>query len=145
MAIQPCLNPDHPSPAYQCGRLMAVLANVQREALGSVGAGVIQRYYAAASATPGLVFGRLIRNTQYHIDKVRSTKGGLAKFFDDKLAEICCRIGDEIPATLSLEEQSLFALGFYQQMARPKSKGAGGDADGVDAAPAENHSEENTQ
>jgi CRISPR-associated protein Csd1 len=143
MAIQPCLNPGHPSPAYQCGRLMAVLANVQREALGSVGAGVIQRYYAAASATPGLVFGRLIRNTQYHVDKVRSTKGGLARFFDDTLAEICCRIGDEIPATLSLEDQSLFALGFYQQMARPRSKGTSGDADGVDAAPAQTNSEEN--
>ena len=61
---------------------MAVLANVQREALGGVGAGVIQRYYAAACATPGLVFGRLIRNTQYHIDKIRSKKDGLARFFN---------------------------------------------------------------
>jgi CRISPR-associated protein Csd1 len=146
MAIQQCLNPDHPSPAYHCGRLMAVLANVQREALGDVGAGVIQRYYAAASATPGLVFGRLIRNTQYHIDKVRSKKDWLADFFNRSLAEICCRIGQNIPKTLSLEDQSLFALGFYQQMAKPwkniPGKAANGNGIGTDSS--QTNSEENT-
>ena len=35
-------------PAYLCGRIMALLAMIQEEALGNVGAGVVQRYYAAA-------------------------------------------------------------------------------------------------
>ena len=35
------------------------------------------------------------------------------------MSEICCRIGNSMPATLSLEEQSLFALGYYQQLAAP--------------------------
>ena len=147
MAIQQCLNPDHPSPAYHCGRLMAVLANVQREALGDIGAGVIQRYYAAACATPGLVFGRLIRNTQYHIDKIRSKKDWLARFFNQSLAEICCHIGQEIPKTLSLEEQSLFALGFYQQMAKPwkdvSEKATNDNGSGPNSA--QTNSEENAQ
>ncbi len=34
---------------------MAVLAELQKAALKDVGAGVVQRYYAAASTTPALV------------------------------------------------------------------------------------------
>ena len=33
------------------------------------------------------------------------------------MSDICCQIGTTMPATLSLEEQSLFALGYYQQLA----------------------------
>ncbi|MER3422831.1 MAG: type I-C CRISPR-associated protein Cas8c/Csd1, partial [Nitrospiraceae bacterium] len=34
--MYPYLNPDHPHPAYHCGRLLAVLARLQRAALGDV-------------------------------------------------------------------------------------------------------------
>jgi CRISPR-associated protein Csd1 len=112
---QPYLNPDHPNAAYHCGRLMAVLADLQRAALGDVSANVIQRYYAAASTTPGLVLGRLVRNAQFHKDKLEP---GLAHWYDQRLADIHTRLGDRPPTTLSLEEQSLFALGYYQQIAK---------------------------
>jgi CRISPR-associated protein Csd1 len=116
-AIQPELNKDLGDPAYQCGRLMAVLAAVQREALGDVGADVIQRYYAAASATPALVFGRLIRLAQFHLAKVKQDKPGLGWWYEDLVADISKRIGREMPATLTLEQQTMFALGYYHQLA----------------------------
>lgn len=106
------LNEEHPSPAYHCGRLMAVLAKLQRAALPNVGAGVVQRYYAAASATPALVLGRVIRGAQYHLNKLEP---GLAHWYEERLGSIITRIGDKVPQTLTLEEQSLFALGYYQQ------------------------------
>ncbi|MGI5927676.1 MAG: type I-C CRISPR-associated protein Cas8c/Csd1 [Thermacetogeniaceae bacterium] len=112
--MKPGLNPEHRSPAYHAGRLMAVLAVLQNRALGDVGAGVVQRYYAAASTTPALVLGRLIRGAQYHIDKLEKSS---AIWFEKLLAEIMTRLGDSLPATLTLEEQSLFALGYYQQRA----------------------------
>ena len=108
------LNEEHPHAAYHCGRLMAVLAALQREALGDVGAGVVQRYFAAASSTPALVLGRLTRNSQAHLNKLT---GDLSYRYEKKIAAIWGRIKDTIPKTLSLEEQSLFALGYYQQMA----------------------------
>ncbi len=108
------LNENHPNPAYHCGRLMAVLAAVQNAALGTVGAGIVQRYYAAASATPALVFGRLIRTSQFHLGKLDT---GLAHWFDRKIADIWNRLQQDTPTTLSLEEQTLFAMGYYQQMA----------------------------
>jgi CRISPR-associated protein Csd1 len=113
--MKPDLNPEHPSPAYHAGRLMAVLAVLQNRALGDVGAGVVQRYYAAASTTPALVLGRLIRGAQYHLDKLE--KKGSVVWFEKSLGEIMTRLGDSLPATLTLEEQSLFALGYYQQRA----------------------------
>jgi len=117
--MKPYLNEQHPSVAYQCGRLMAVLAALQRSALGDVGAGVVQRYYAAASTTPALVFGRLVRTSQFHLNKLEP---GLAHWYEDRLANIWSRIRDSVPKTLTLEQQSLFALGYYQQLAAPKGK-----------------------
>ncbi len=112
--MQPYLNPEHPHPAYHCGRLLAVLARLQRAALGDVSAGVVQRYYTAASQTPGLIFGRLAANAKNHLGKL---EGGLAFWYEDQIAEIMGRIKETVPRTLTLEEQSLFALGYYQQLA----------------------------
>ena len=112
--LSPYLNEDHPHPAYHCGRLIATLAELQRSALGDVGAGVIQRYYASASSTPALVLGRLTRTSQFHLGKLAP---GLTYWYEGKIASIWGRIKDCIPPTLTLEEQSLFALGFYQQLA----------------------------
>jgi CRISPR-associated protein Csd1 len=113
--IRPYLNENHPHPAYQCGRLMAVLAKLQKSALGDVGAGVVQRYYAAASSTPALVLGRLVRTSQAHLNKLQP---GLAYWYENIIAGIWGRIKDSVPATLTLEEQTMFALGYYQQIAQ---------------------------
>ena len=117
--LQPFLSEQHPHPAYQFGRLMAVLAALQRAALGDVGAGIIQRYYAAASSTPALVLGRLVRTSQFHLNKLDP---GLAHWFEDRIAGIWGRVKDDPPRTLDLEEQSLFAMGYYQQMAQRLGK-----------------------
>ena len=112
--MKPHLNPEHPEPAYHCGRLLAVLAGLQRAALGDVGAGVVQRYYPAASQTPGLTFGRLIANSRNHLGKL---EGGLPWWYEQRIAEIMSRMGDRVPRTLDLEGQGLYALGYYQQLA----------------------------
>jgi CRISPR-associated protein Csd1 len=120
------LNESHPSPAYQCGRLMAVLAALQRAALGDVGAGLVQRYYAAASATPALVLGRLTRTSQFHLGKLQP---GLAYWYESRIADIWARLGDGVPNTLTLEQQSLFSLGYYQQMAAMRAERHAGNGE----------------
>lgn len=112
------LNQDHPDTAYHCGRLLAVLANLQYAALGDVGAGVVQRYYAATSQTPALILGRLITNSKNHLNKL---EGGLAFWYENKIADVMSRIQDRAPRTLDLEGQSLFALGYYQQLAHDRA------------------------
>ena len=108
------LNPDHPDPAYHCGRLLAVLADLQYAALGDVGAGVVQRYYTATSQTPALRIGQLMSNAKNHLNKVEKN---VAFAYEKRIADIMCRMST-IPRTLDLEQQSLFALGYYQQLAQ---------------------------
>lgn len=108
------LNSEHPSLAYHCGRLLAILSSLQRAALGDVGAGVVQRYYAAASQTPGLIIGRLASNARNHLGKL---EGGLAYWYENQIADVMSRLGDGAPRVLDLNGQGLFALGYYQQLA----------------------------
>jgi CRISPR-associated protein Csd1 len=117
--LKPGLNEDFPSPAYQCGCLLEVLAELQRAALGDVGAGVVQRYYGAASSTPALVLGRLTRTSQFHLSKLEP---GRAYWFESRIANLWSRLNQSPPKVLSLEEQSLFAMGYYQQMAEMRAK-----------------------
>lgn len=114
-------NLTHPAAAYHCGGLLAVLANLQRAALGDVGAGVVQRFYASASQTPGLVIGRLVGNARNHLAKLDP---GLAWWYEKRIAELMNRFGDAVPRILDLEGQGLFALGYYQKLAelRPDNK-----------------------
>lgn len=118
------LNEYETHPAYLCGRIMALLGAIQREALGDVGAGVIQRYYAAASATPALVLGRLIRTAQIaHLPKIQQE--GLRYWFENQLAELWTKMNAAPPRTLTLEEQTLFAMGYYHQLAKRLKKNQG--------------------
>jgi len=113
------LNKGHPEVAYHCGRLMAMMAGVQYAALGDVGAGLVQRFYAAASSTPSLVLGRLTRLSQFHLNKLNPP---LARWHEGRIASVWARIEDRPPKTLDLEGQSLFALGYYHQVAADRTK-----------------------
>lgn len=104
------------NPAYRLGRLFAVLERLQRAALGQRNATVRDRFYAAASATPSLVFPSLIRNARNHSKSVRVKVGaGLAEWFEDHIADIASGMDGSFPRTLPLEEQGRFALGYYHQ------------------------------
>jgi CRISPR-associated protein Csd1 len=116
--MKPYLNPEHPDPAYHCGRLLAVLARLQHAALGDVGAGVVQRFYPAASTAPGLTLGRLVGNARNHLGKL---EGGLSFWYEQQIGEVMGCFGDGLPRTLDLEGQGLFALGYYQQLAALRS------------------------
>ncbi len=106
------LNPEHPSPAYQLGRLFALLVGVQRKAIGqNINADIRDKYYGSASATPAVVFPLLIRNAQHHISKAKA--GGYDKLIRDVLEHI----DNEFPPHLDLQAQGLFALGYYHQRA----------------------------
>lgn len=111
------VNTGYPGVAYHCGRLMAVYAAIQADALGpDLGAGVLQRYYASASSAPRLVIGKLSALSQHHLAKLEG-RGKVIRY-ERMLSEIAGQIGRrQIPASLSLEEQTEFALGYYQQRA----------------------------
>lgn len=111
------LNKDLKDPAYLCGRFFAVLSRLQDYALGKRNAGVVERFYASACTTPALVMGRLFRNAQYHLGKLKQEKPGAAVNIEKDFEWLSEALGNTWPATLDLEGQGRFALGYYHQKA----------------------------
>ena len=112
------LESEHPDPAYHCGRLLAVIERIQYHALGQVNASVVDRYYGAASSTPAVVFGRLLRGAQPHLAKL---DGGRRGGLQNSVMEVCDQIA-QFPKTLTLEQQALFSLGYYHQKAHDRAR-----------------------
>lgn len=109
------LDIENSAPAYLCGRLFSLIEGIQRSALGKdINAGVRERFFSAASASPSAAFGRLMRMMQNHLTKIRQDKPGLAIVLDMETTELCSKI-KHFPMTLSLEQQGQFALGYYHQ------------------------------
>lgn len=104
------LNEDNTNTAYLLGRLFSLLEKVQKDALGNnINATIRDRYFGAASATPGSVFPLLLRLSRHHISK--SDYGNWA---DQKIQEVMNRL-DAFPKHLNMEEQGQFILGYYHQ------------------------------
>ena len=111
---------EHLSPAYHCGRLLAVIEDVQRAALPSVNATIVDRYYGAASSTPAVVFGALLRGAQPHLAKLERDRRGAYVNLQRRLEQVMAQIGDW-PSTLALKDQALFSLGYYHQRAHDRA------------------------
>ncbi len=110
-------------PAYNCGRLLAVLDSLQYAAQGRVGAGIVSRYYGTASTYPANVFPHLVKHSKHHVQKLMRTRKEAAAFaLQSRVHEILGRFraaapGDapEFPGLLNPQQQGRFALGFHQQ------------------------------
>ena len=112
------LNPNHPSRAYHCGRLLFTLERIQDRAIPGLNANVTSRHYGAASTTPGVVFGSLVKDAIVaHLPKIGKSAKGLSVHLERQLSEIMDAIGDEFPRTLDFEGQGLFSLGYFHQRA----------------------------
>lgn len=104
--------------AYACGRLLALLENIQREALGAgISATIIDRYFGSASSAPASVFPRLVRGAQPHLSKLRRERETVYRALDHRLQDILSQVHPDFPRILTLHEQGLFVLGFYHQKA----------------------------
>ena len=103
------LDTERRETAYLLGRLFAVLEKAQLDALGKVNATIKDRFFSAASATPASVFPRLLRLSQHHIEKAE-----YGYISDQRIAEIMEHV-DSFPAHMSLQDQGLFAIAYYQQ------------------------------
>jgi CRISPR-associated protein Csd1 len=105
------LDTTRTEPAYLLGRLFAALEKTQEDALPGINATIRDRFYSAASATPGTVFPRLLRTYQHHLSKL---DGGYKVNRERAVQQIMGGLND-MPGHLPLEGQGLFAIGYYHQ------------------------------
>ena len=112
---------DHNSddPAYNLGRLFAAYAYAEKS-FSERNATIRDKYMGAASATPRRVFPILMRGYEHNragLAKSDGHKRGAGKRADQAVGRIIERLrgADELPATLLLEDQARFFVGFYHQ------------------------------
>lgn len=103
------LNETSTNTAYRLGRLFALLEKAQQEAVPGANATIRERYFGAASATPGSVFPLLLRLSRHHISKAE-----YGDLIDRRIQEVMNGL-DSFPAHLDLEGQGQFVLGYYHQ------------------------------
>lgn len=95
--------------AYRLGRLFAVLEKAQKDAIPGANTTIKNSFYGSASATPRTVFPRLLRLAQHHIQKAEYGRN------TDKMIEEIMQGIQGFPAHLGLDDQGLFAIGYYHQ------------------------------
>ena len=124
------MNPNCADKGYLLGQLMSVLEKLQTEALGSVNASIVDRYFSGASASPKSVFGSLLRNARHHARKAKDESKNKGQIFNlERLIDQICSQFDVslkktedpkavyengFPAYLSQEQQGMFVLGYHQ-------------------------------
>jgi CRISPR-associated protein Csd1 len=107
------LDIQNTDPAYLLGRLFASLEKTQEDSLGSLNAGIRDRFYSSASATPAAVFPRLLRTYQHHLSGLN---GGAKVNRERLIQEILSSVdASGFPNQLSLKKQGIFAIGYYHQ------------------------------
>lgn len=101
--------------AYLCGRLFAVLENIQNQAAGGgkLNSTIKDKYFASAAAKPASIFPTLIKLSQHHMKKLND---GSQIFHTKLVGEIMNMLENEFPKTLPLMEQGKFMIGYYQQV-----------------------------
>ena len=109
MEVSMALDKENRNIAYLLGRLFAVLEKAQQDAIPGANTTIKDRFYGSASATPRVVFPQLLRLTQHHIQKTE-----YGRIRDKQIEEILGSI-QEFPAHMGLDEQGLFAIGYYHQ------------------------------
>ena len=125
------LNREETHPAYRLGRLFAVYERVQRAALGAINAGIRDRFYGAASATPASVFPLLARKCAHHLATLHRAehRRRLAHWYEREIDAILDGVGSAFPRSLRLEDQGRFALGYHHQRTWKRDSGQAADSD----------------
>jgi len=117
MEISMYYDPNRKEAPYLLGGLFAVLEKAQADAIPGATATMKDRFFASAPATPARVFPMLLKNAANHIAKLRKDPArtgwgiNLEKSIQDSVAHLA-----NFPQTMSLEEQGLFMIGYYQRM-----------------------------
>lgn len=97
---------------YVLGRLFAVLEKTQAEANPGLNATIADRYFGSASSMPIAVFGTLMRLLPHHLNKLEFEGRAVQLQWEIRqILEHCQRF----PNHLNLEQQGLFAIGYYHE------------------------------
>jgi CRISPR-associated protein Csd1 len=136
--LTPSMDEKNNEPAYLLGRLFACIERMQYLALDQVNANLANRYFAAASSTPLVVFASLEKSLEQHyLKKASRRKPKPARWVYSQILKIKSdydavrQPGESYPSRLSNPAQGLFMLGYHVQkgsfFTSPEKSGSGLD------------------
>jgi len=100
---------------YVLGRLFSVLERIQEQAQTGLNKTIRDTYFSAASSSPQVTFKRLQDLAIHHLAKIRNL-GQSTVWLEMLLQEVMEKIpAAGLPATLSVDDQGRFAIGYYHQ------------------------------
>lgn len=124
--IKMSLDLENKDPAYLCGRLFCKLEDIQRRASNdTLNRTIKDAYFSSAATRPAVVFPKLLSLSQHHLAKLDDKT---AFFMDKEVTEIIGMMGSVFPSHLTLKEQGVFMLGYYQQKNQRFEKKAAANA-----------------
>lgn len=124
--IKMSLDLENRDPAYLCGRLFCKLEDIQRRASNdTLNRTIKDAYFSSAATRPAVVFPKLLSLSQHHLAKLDDKT---AYFMDREVTEIIGMMGSVFPSHLTLKEQGVFMLGYYQQKNQRFEKKAAANA-----------------
>ena len=105
-------NEENYNPAYLCGGLFAVLEKIQQDSSGgNLNRTIKDSYFASACSRPASVFPKLAKLSQNHLRKLNE---GTEIYYNKMIGSIMNSLDGEFPATLNLDDQGRFIVGYYQ-------------------------------
>ncbi len=128
------LDKENKTPAYLCGRLFAVLEDLQQDSARKskesreseekevqdeskpnvyekpLNRTIKDAYFSSAASKPATIFPKLLKLAQNHLRKANRPV-----FYNKLVQEIIDNLEGGFPDTLSLVEQGKFIIGYYQQ------------------------------
>lgn len=104
---------------FVLGRIFSILEAIQLASNPDVKRTIRSLYFTSASATPAFIFPLLTNLAQKHLDKLNK---GLAIYYENQLVELNSRIGQTLPARMTLPEQSAFQIGYYHETQKRYTK-----------------------
>lgn len=119
--INVALDRDNKDVPYRLGRLFAVFERLQQDAHRSESGRSLNRtiresYYGSASSSPIATFPVLVKLHHHHLSKLDKSQNPRRYYYRKLIGEIFGELPANIfPAHLSLQEQGLFAVGYYHQ------------------------------
>lgn len=109
------LNENCTNQAYVLGRMFSVLEDIQYTANHGINTTIKDRYFTSASSTPAVVFPFLIDLSQKHLKKIKNEKPGYYVNKQKEFTELACKITEDLPLRLSMQEKGIFQIGYYHQ------------------------------
>jgi len=113
-SISSTLDFDNREKGYLLGRLFATLHKTQLDCNKDINHSIREAYYAQASCAPMSVFSNLLKLFIQHLGKLKNEKKGLCIHRESLVQEILSKLS-HIPRNLDMEQQALFAIGYYLQ------------------------------